>query len=101
MGESVILKITINKRTLVPEQIWHAGHREEDQNHDVHRAPGNGVDCKAYAYCPPSGTQEENTELLVPRRPGVKRAKNKTLGCKGRWQFSCFKNTNRSSQLYQ
>lgn len=63
MGASVILKIVINKRMLISEQIWCAGHREEDQNHDAPRALGNGVNCKAYAYCPPSGTQEENTEL--------------------------------------
>lgn len=82
MRES-ILKIIINKKTLVSKQIWSAGHREEDWNHDVHRTPGTEVDYKACAYCPPSGTQEENTELLVLGGHGVKG----TLGCKGRWQF--------------
>lgn len=98
MGESVLLKIIINRKPLVSEQIWSARHREEDQNRDVHGAPG--TDCKAYPSCPPSGTQEENTELLVLGGPGAKGTKNKTPGCKGFWQFSCFSNTNRSSQLH-
>ena len=56
-GELVTWKMITNKKALY--EIWSAGHRGKDQNHDVHRVPGTDMDCKAYASFPPPGIREK------------------------------------------
>lgn len=98
-GELVIRKMITNKKALY--QNWSAGHRGEDQNPGVRRVPDTEVDCKAYASPLPPEIREKHTEPLTLWGLREKGTRSNFLGCKDCWQFSCFTNTNRSSQLHQ